>query len=436
MSRSKATKRMREKLRVEAARLGLTYSDFVNSRKLHHKFDVTRQQIGEAERKLCELQRQRSEMAANRQQEIDEMAKKAGQAMDEQQQQAQPRESDPKAASKEPGEAKPVAEQGPASIVRVMNGWEFRLATDDEAGAKESRVTATELARELGYSDKEGLLRLADRNKHELARLGVTVTVTVTGKVGATTRSWVEPSWGRLQTQYLIDHSETDIARDACVRFLLAVDKLIQFYQQAGPALKEALAAKDRALAREAQHADTMARALEEMTQQSRSADERYIIGVRRMRRSGGHRWEELAAAAAHAGLGLDAAHLFDSARSTHQERKLYDLAVSLGWSGGVPRSEPNKPTHPEQVRVVNPTNGRNFAILRRHHKTSQRELADYTEIPSWRISAFESGDIEVVRDEYDAMYAALTAAECPHTYKVRRNQQRAAKPNSSTETR
>jgi len=51
-----------------------------------------------------------------------------------------------------------------SDIIKVAEGVEFRLEDDSEVGAREARVTATELARHLGFARVAKLEELARRD--------------------------------------------------------------------------------------------------------------------------------------------------------------------------------------------------------------------------------------------------------------------------------
>lgn len=118
-------------------------------------------------------------------------------------------------------------------IVRVVEGIPFTLPTLSRDGAEMARITLTDLAEALGYSDKQRLKELAGRHSREIAEFGVTLTVSVTRKVGVAVRKWEEPTYNPEQAAYLALSSETEQGRACRVRILKAYKALLALFEQA-----------------------------------------------------------------------------------------------------------------------------------------------------------------------------------------------------------
>jgi hypothetical protein len=121
-----------------------------------------------------------------------------------------------------------IPEPPPTSIVRHVGDLEFRLPTADLAGAQAARITLTELARKLGYGDKDTLRQLASRHSQELAELGGNFTIKVPCKAGA--RGWTtvdEPTYSVEQGTYLALASETPQGRASRVGIIKAYNQLL-----------------------------------------------------------------------------------------------------------------------------------------------------------------------------------------------------------------
>ena len=102
-----------------------------------------------------------------------------------------------------------------------VDGFEFHVDQNQEP-----RITSELLASKLGYDNRQGLERLADRHKEMLNKSAVVVTVSMTEKVGATTRTWEIPLYTRKQALYLISKSERPIANELTFQLIEAFDEL------------------------------------------------------------------------------------------------------------------------------------------------------------------------------------------------------------------
>jgi hypothetical protein len=110
-------------------------------------------------------------------------------------------------------------------------------------GAEQARVSLTDAASLLGYSDKDALRQLANRHSQEIAEFGVTFTVKVTGKVGVATRTWDEPTYNPDQFILLGMLSQTEQGKKIRVWLLKSFSKLLAGFEQA---TREPLAQQSR----------------------------------------------------------------------------------------------------------------------------------------------------------------------------------------------
>lgn len=122
--------------------------------------------------------------------------------------------------------------QSETGIVRVVDGIPFTLPALDRSGAEAARVTLTDLAKALGYSDRQRLKELAARHVQELAEFGETFTVSVSVRQGFTTRQIDEPTYSPDQAAYLALSSETEQGRACRVRILKAYKALLAMFEQ------------------------------------------------------------------------------------------------------------------------------------------------------------------------------------------------------------
>jgi hypothetical protein len=130
-------------------------------------------------------------------------------------------------------DAPPTAPQQ-TGIVRVVDGIAFTLSSLDAPGAASARVTLTDLALSLGYSDKARLKELAGRHSQELAEFGTTLTVSVVSGFGRVTQ---EPTYNPDQAAYLALSSETEQGRACRVRILKAYKALLAQFEAVVAAL-------------------------------------------------------------------------------------------------------------------------------------------------------------------------------------------------------
>lgn len=122
-----------------------------------------------------------------------------------------------------------VAETG---VVQVVDDIAWTLPALTRAGAEQARIRLTDLANALGYSDKQSLLRLAERNASQMSELGETATVAVSVRQGFTSREVQEPTYNPDQAAYLALSSETEKGRACRVRILKAYKALVAMFEQ------------------------------------------------------------------------------------------------------------------------------------------------------------------------------------------------------------
>jgi hypothetical protein len=117
-------------------------------------------------------------------------------------------------------------------IVREVDGIVFSLPSATRQGAEQARVSLSDLARYLGYANKQSLERLADRNAAELAEVGEIATVAISVQRGAVTYQALEPAYNPDQCILLGLASQTEIGRAIRVRILKACKALLAEFEQ------------------------------------------------------------------------------------------------------------------------------------------------------------------------------------------------------------
>ena len=131
----------------------------------------------------------------------------------------------------------PVQETGRAAaaetgIVRVVDGIPFTLPTLTAQGAEQARVRLTDLAETLGYENRQGLDRLAERNDKELREFGQIDTVSIWVKGGVAPRRIEEPTFNPDQCIVLGLASKTEVGSKMRVRMLKAYKTLLAMFEQ------------------------------------------------------------------------------------------------------------------------------------------------------------------------------------------------------------
>lgn len=117
----------------------------------------------------------------------------------------------------------------------TVDGWsiDFRLPMLTRDGAEQARITLTELAKRLGYSDKSKLKQLAERHASELAEFGISATVAVMSQRGnGAVVQLQEPTYNPDQAAYLALSSETEAGRACRVRILKAYKALLGLFEE------------------------------------------------------------------------------------------------------------------------------------------------------------------------------------------------------------
>jgi hypothetical protein len=123
-------------------------------------------------------------------------------------------------------------EQHESGIVRVVDGIAWTLPALTKDGAEQARITLTELARSLGYSDKNDLKALAKKYTEELSSFGDSRSVRVSVKCGIFDKWLKEPTYNPDQAAYLALSSETEQGRACRVRILKAYKALLSMFEQ------------------------------------------------------------------------------------------------------------------------------------------------------------------------------------------------------------
>lgn len=112
-------------------------------------------------------------------------------------------------------------------IIRVVDGFQFRLPSLTLEGAIAATVSLSHLAERLGYSDKCQLKDLAKRHASNLAEFGETLTARVSWPMPNGGLKWVdEPMYNEGQAGYLMTESGTAEASRQKVKFIKAAIEL------------------------------------------------------------------------------------------------------------------------------------------------------------------------------------------------------------------
>lgn len=118
------------------------------------------------------------------------------------------------------------------AIVREVDGIKFHLPELSKAGAEQARVTLTDLAMVLGYSRKQDLNRLMERNVSELAEFGEIGTVPISVQRGSAVFSQQEPTFNVDQCIVLGMASQTQVGRKMRVTMLKAYRALLAEFER------------------------------------------------------------------------------------------------------------------------------------------------------------------------------------------------------------
>lgn len=138
------------------------------------------------------------------------------------------------------------------NIVKSIDGINFTLAAETKEAAEAARITLTDLAGALGYTEKARLKDLANRHTPELAEFGISTTVVVMTQRGNGAQVPVgEPTFNPDQAAYLALSSETPQGRACRVRILKAYKALLAEFEQMTKPLThiQMLAAQAQAMA-------------------------------------------------------------------------------------------------------------------------------------------------------------------------------------------
>jgi hypothetical protein len=141
----------------------------------------------------------------------------------------------PKAESEPKPDTGPNPAQAPTAIVKMVDGFEFRMPTDDRRGAEQATISNEELAENLGYARAGTLKELADSDKDFLRKFGILrprrIIHSGPGRPGETY------DYTQSQALYLATQSGMPNGKELTVRLIKAFGALLKLYESGDSAL-------------------------------------------------------------------------------------------------------------------------------------------------------------------------------------------------------